>query len=156
PPYLGPWTAEAITPYFGPQYDVIDRAALYWWMGRLGVSHADLLNDPVARQYLGRALGVRYFLFGNLVETGSFEVFTYLVDAEYGFLASGARVHVRNPRELKPRLAEIAWLTKLAPDERLRVERDATVWDQMLIEIRRLDRDSQQARACADACRRAL
>src|SRR5262249_18777879 len=65
PPSLGPWAAEAIAPYLGPQYDVIDRATMYWWMGRLGVTHADLLNDPVARQYVGRALGVRYFLFGT-------------------------------------------------------------------------------------------
>src|SRR5207247_754731 len=110
PPYLSWWTPESLAPYFGPEYLVADRSELFWWMGRLGITPFDLLNDPVARLYLGRAMNIRYFLFGNLVQTGSFYVTTYVVDAEYGFLVSSARIHVSRLPELKNRLSELAWL----------------------------------------------
>src|SRR5262249_32714256 len=125
PPYLRTLTPNLLAPYFAPEYEVVDRAELYWWMGRLGIRPTDLLNNPVARLYLGRALNIRYFLFGNIVQTGSFDVTTHLVDVEYGFLASSARIHVPSPAdprrilyELKLRLAELAYLTKMTPDQR--------------------------------------
>src|SRR5438132_944689 len=78
PPSLATRTSENISSYRTTQYEVVDRATLYWWMRRLGITSGDVLNDPVARQYLGRSLGVRYFLFGNLIQTLSFDVSTYL------------------------------------------------------------------------------
>ncbi|MFL5341791.1 MAG: hypothetical protein ACJ8F7_16725, partial [Gemmataceae bacterium] len=121
---LGSWAAQNIAPYFAPNYDPVDRAELLWWMGRLGLTSGDLLADPAARVYLGRALNARYLLLSTLQHTVRFDVTTYLVDAEYGFLAGAGRVHAQRDDELKSCLSELAWLTKLAPDERTRVLRD--------------------------------
>jgi tetratricopeptide (TPR) repeat protein len=155
PRYLSWWTADHLVPHFSPPYDVVSRAEVYWWMGRLGITPRDVLFDPVARHYLGRALNVRYFLLGHIVQTASFDTTTYLVDAEFGYLASTARIHVRSPAELKFRLPELAWLTKLDPAERLRVEQDNLTWDKMLIEIR-LHRQNARYALGIDLCRRAL
>ncbi len=155
PPYLGWWTPEQLAPYFSPEYLAVDRSELFWWMGRLGITPFDLLNDPVARLYLTRAMNVRYFLFGNLVQTASFNVTTYLVDAEYGFLVSSARIHVRNPAELKPRLNELAWLTKMSPDERRRIENDNAQWALLFNDIRQAEQRQQFAN-CMVLCQKAL
>src|SRR5262249_18755022 len=108
PPGLGPWTADQIAPYFFPTYEIVDRAEVFYFMGRLGLTLRDVVTDPVARLLLARALGVRYFLFGTLRETASFDVTTHLVDAEVGYQVGGARLHVFNPFELKCRLGELA------------------------------------------------
>jgi len=42
--------------------------------------------------------------------------------SELGYLTSSARVHVRGVPELKLRLGELAWLTKLAPEQLVRSE----------------------------------
>lgn len=155
PPYLSWWTAEHIAYYMSPPYEIVSRAELFWWMGRLGITTRDLLLDPVARLYLGRALNVRYFLTGHLVQTASFDVTTYVVDAEFGYLASSARVHVQSVQELKLRLSELAWLTKLDPAERLRIEQDNLAWEKMLIEIR-LHRQNARYQLGIELARRAL
>src|SRR5439155_17503981 len=58
---------------------------------------------------------VRYFIFGNIVQTASFDVNTYMIDAEYGFLNGRGFVHARNPHELKYRLGELARETASPP-----------------------------------------
>ncbi|MCI0683416.1 MAG: hypothetical protein L0Y71_15030 [Gemmataceae bacterium] len=121
PPGLGPWTAHHLAPYFRSRYDVIDPSEVYWWMGRMGMSMRDLLVDAGARRWLARAVGVRYFVVGALVETASFNVHTYMIDAEFGYLHSSAHIHARNPRELKLRLGELAHLTMCDPGERTRI-----------------------------------
>lgn len=118
PPYLSTWTPAALAPYFSTRYDVVDPAELYWYMGNLGLTIQDVMNDPNARRWLGRAVGVRYFVFGNCIETTSFDVNTYLIDVETGFQQGAATINVRNPFELKLRLAELAQLTMLTPEER--------------------------------------
>ena len=85
PPVLGPWTADNLAPYFCPPYDVVDRETVCWYMNRLGLSLRDVLTDPVARRWLGRALGVRFFVLGDVRQTASFVVTTHLVDAECGY-----------------------------------------------------------------------
>ena len=119
-PYgLGGWTADHIAPYFYPTYDLVDRGETYWWMGRLGLSVRDVLRDPSARLLLARAMGVRYFLMGNLRETGSFDATAQLIDAEFNALVSSGNIHVRSPRELKYRLAELAQVTLMPPEQRV-------------------------------------
>src|SRR5205807_1004490 len=50
PPGLGPWTAENITPYFYPAYELVDGGEVNWYMGRMGMTFRDLLTDPSARR----------------------------------------------------------------------------------------------------------
>lgn len=111
----GAWVADAIAPYFGSMYDVVDRGEVFWWMGRLGFTLRDVLIDPSARLCLARAMGVRFFLTGNLRETASFNATTYLIDAEFNAQIGSGMVHVHNPFELKLRLGELARLTQLPP-----------------------------------------
>src|SRR5690606_10925495 len=95
-----------------------DPAEVYWFMGRMGLSLRDVMEDPIARRWLSRAVGVRYFLFGNHIETASFDVNTYLIDAEYGYLIGSSRIHVQNRFDLKWRLPEAASVTLMTPAER--------------------------------------
>lgn len=117
PPSLGYWTPTNLAPYFSWRYEVVDPAEVYWYMGRMGLTMNDLIADPNARRWLGRAVGVRYFVLGSLTQTASFDVNTYLLDAEFGYLQGSARIHVRDPYELKLRLPELAQLTLMTPAE---------------------------------------
>ena len=119
PPSLSGWTPNHLTPYFAQRYDVVDPAEVYWFMGRMGITMRDLMVDPAARRWLGRAIGVRYFVLGNHIETASFDVNAYLIDAEFGFLQGHGHIHVQNRLELKLRLPELAQLTLMTPAERV-------------------------------------
>jgi TolB-like protein len=123
PPILGPYTADALAPYFSPPYEVVDREVVCWYMNRMGLSLRDVLLDPAARRWLGRALGVRYFVLGTIEQTHSFVVTTYLVDAESGWVYGSGRIHVGNAFEMKCRLGELAYETMLSPRERERRRR---------------------------------
>jgi tetratricopeptide (TPR) repeat protein len=118
PPGLSLWTPLGLAPYFRANYDIVDPAEVYWMMGQMGLSVSDVMNDPIARRWLGRALRVQAFVVGTVEQTASFNVSTYLLNAEHGYLQGSARVHVRNPFELKLRLGEIASLTMMPPQQR--------------------------------------
>ncbi len=122
PTYLSWWIPANLAPYLTRDYREIDRAELLWWMGRLGVTPADLVRDHAARIYLARAVDARYFLFGSAVEVDDLRLTDYLVEAATGFLVSGARIQVRDAGDLRNQLGELAWLTTLTPDERRRVD----------------------------------
>ena len=83
------------------------------------------------------------------------------MDAELGFLTSSARIHVPNAEELKVRLGELAWLTKLAPEERQRVQREAAAWDLLIADIQRRHQPAAAQQSpdwgtIIDLCRKAL
>jgi tetratricopeptide (TPR) repeat protein len=112
---LSSWTPQNLAPYFSPPFEVVDRSELFWWMGRMGMTVRDLMEDPNARRWLGRALNVRYFVLGTITQTASFNVDTYMIDSEYGYLNGRGFVHVYNPFELKCRLGELARMTQTPP-----------------------------------------
>lgn len=140
PPGLGAWTAEQLGAYLCPPYEIVDRGEVFWWMGRLGLTVRDVVVDPGARRWLGRAMGVRYFLFGSLTETASFIAETHLVDAEHGCEIGSGAIHVRNPVELKLRLCELARLTLMPPQERVVYVR----------QVEESERVLQEAHRCSD------
>jgi tetratricopeptide (TPR) repeat protein len=111
PPYWSYWVPQQLAWYSTPQYQVVDPGELNWWMWRMGMTVQDLMYNPYARRWLGRALNIRYFAFGSIVQTGSFDVNTYLIDAENGYLAGRGFVHARTHRELRWRLGELAQMT---------------------------------------------
>ena len=113
PPILSTWVPQALAPYFRPQYEVVEPGEVYWMMANLGMTMADVVNDPNARRWLGRALNVQAFVLGTIEETASFHVTTYLVDAEHGYQQGSARIHVHNAIELKMRLGELVQLTTM-------------------------------------------
>ena len=118
PPSLSYWTPNHLAPYFASRYEIVDPSEVYWFMGRMGLTMRDVMQDPVARRWLARAVGVRYFLLGSHVETTSFDVNTHLIDAEYGYLMGSGRINVQNRFELNLRLPELASITLMSPAER--------------------------------------
>ncbi len=136
-PGSGAWVAGQIAPYYCPPYDVVDRGELFWYMARLGLSVRDVLHEPAARRWLGRALGVRYFVFGSLRQSGDgADATAHLVDAEYGFEYGAGRIHVHDPIELKLRLGELARLTLLPHQQRVIVLQQAEQSQELVIEAR--------------------
>jgi tetratricopeptide (TPR) repeat protein len=153
--YLGQAVAERIGPYFGASYELVDRAEWHWWMGRLGITYQDLITDRVARVYLCRALNVRYVLFGDVTVTAGYDASAYLVDAEYGFVVGAARTHGANRPNLKMRLPELARVTQMPPQERMRFEQQNASWEVTLIRLRELFEQNSWG-PCSGACREAL
>src|SRR5262249_12818412 len=103
PASFGDWAAEQITTYYGPVYEVVGRGEVCWYMGRLGLTMRDVLVDASARRWLARALNVRFFVFGSIQHTASFDVSTHFVDAESGAKQGGGQIHVQDQQELKLR-----------------------------------------------------
>jgi tetratricopeptide (TPR) repeat protein len=135
PPALGDWTPQQLAPYLQfAGYDIVDPAEVYWYMGSLGMTMNDLMTDPSARRWLGRAVGARFFLLGTIEQTASFDVSTYLIDAEFGYLQGGARMHVRSPFELRLRMGELAQLTLMNPAERQALLAQAAAYDALMLQ----------------------
>jgi tetratricopeptide (TPR) repeat protein len=118
PPGLSVAAPNLLAPYFRRHYDLVDSREVFWMMGRLGMTQFDLMNDPNARRWLGRALHAQFFLMGTVEQTASFDVSTYLLNAEQGWLQGSGRVHVRNAFELKVRAGELAHVTQLPAAQR--------------------------------------
>ncbi|HMC64309.1 MAG TPA: tetratricopeptide repeat protein, partial [Gemmataceae bacterium] len=151
PPGIGDWAAESMAAHFAPTYEVVDRGAVFWYMGRLGLTVRDVLVDASARLYLSRALNVRYFAFGVVQQTASFNVTTHLVDAETGAKQGSGSIHVQDHQELKLRMAELAKQTRSDPAEQARFQQEAKESEQLVNEARRLVKAGQNERAIAVA-----
>jgi hypothetical protein len=111
PPWLAWWTPQNLLPYLANSYDVVPPGPTHWWMKKMGITTKQLMFDPYARMWLGRAMNVQYFLFGNIVETASFDVNTFLVEAETGYLKGRGWMHAHHPDELRFRLGDLAAMT---------------------------------------------
>ena len=108
PAAMGDWAADQLGSYFCQTHEIIDRGEVCWYMGRLGITMRDVLTDPVARVCLAQALNVRYFVYSAIVQTGSFNVETHLIDAQSGSRTGTGTIHVQDHEELKLRLHELA------------------------------------------------
>ncbi|HQR06165.1 MAG TPA: tetratricopeptide repeat protein [Gemmatales bacterium] len=128
-PALSTWTPESLTPYFAAGYEVIDRGEVDWMMSRLGLTLGDVIRDSSVRRWLGRALGVRYFVVGCILATDGLAVTTSLLDAEQGWETGRGQVVVHHLRELKLRLPELARMTTASATERARLEHEAAQWE---------------------------
>ncbi|MFQ3591855.1 MAG: tetratricopeptide repeat protein [Gemmataceae bacterium] len=118
PPATTDLLAEQLAWYMGGSYEIIDRGEVSWYMGRLGLTMREVLTDPVARRCLAQALNARFFVFGTLRETASFDVDTHLFDAETNQRTGTASIHVKDTNELKLRLGELARQLGAKPDEK--------------------------------------
>ncbi len=133
PPQLSSWTPQQLDPYLRSRFDLVDPAEVYWYMARMGMTMRDLMDDPNARRWLGRAVNVQFFLLGSLVETNSFDVNTYLLEAEHGYLQGSARINVRNAAELRVRLGELAQQTLMTDAERRALLAQAQQYDALVL-----------------------
>jgi len=155
PAGFGDWAADQLAAYFAPSYEVVDRSQVCWYMARMGVSMPDLLVDATARFWLGRAIGVRFFVFGCAQQTHSFNVTTRLVDIETGSVQESASIHVQDHTEFKLRAGELAGQMRADPAQRSRLQQEARQTEQLITQARRLLADNCPDRA-AELCRDAL
>jgi tetratricopeptide (TPR) repeat protein len=155
PDGFGDWAADHLASYYAPTYEVVDRGVLFWYMGRLGLTVRAVATDPCASRYLARALGVRYFAFGVVQQTASFDVTAHLLDAETGARQGTGNIHVQDHPELKLRMNELVRQTLTNPTEQARLQREGKEGERQLNEARQLLKAGQPAQA-AEACRAAL
>jgi tetratricopeptide (TPR) repeat protein len=138
PAALGDWAADSVAPYLGGNYELIDRGEVCWYMGRLGLTMRDLLRDAEARLCLARALHARFFVFGTVQPTASFNVDTHLVDAETGARTGTASIHVKDQQELKLRAGELAQQMGVQPAEQKKLAQQAAATEKALNDTRAL------------------
>jgi tetratricopeptide (TPR) repeat protein len=142
PTYWSGHIADHFATYLAPEWEAVDRGEWIWWMGRLGLSFADLLSDPAARIVLARSLNARYFLFGSMARRSSWDIRAYLVEPETGSLVSASRVSAKDGTELKTRLPDLCRKLKYTPQERKADESLNAQWAWLLNEIEQArDRD---------------
>src|SRR5262249_46235385 len=111
--------------------------------------------DASARRWLGRALNVRFFVFGVIQQTASFNVSTHLVDAETGVKQGTAQIHVKDPNELKLRAPELARQTLQNPADHARLQVAAKANEAQLNAARQLVKAGKAAQA-VQVCQAAL
>jgi colicin import membrane protein len=128
-PELSTWTPDQLMPYFSRGYDVVDRGEVFWMMGRLGLTLSDVLKDTSVRRWLGRALGVRYFVVGRIQAMNGISVTTSMLDAEQGWEVGRGQILVQHLRDLKLHLPELARFTMMNPAERQRMELEAAAME---------------------------
>jgi hypothetical protein len=130
---------------------VVERGEVCWYMGRLGITMRDVLVDASARQCLAQALNVRFFLYGAIEQTHSFNVTTHLLDAVTGARTGTGSIHVQDPNELKLRMHELARQTGAGREEQTRLAREGQDNEKALGEARRLQQAGQYPQAAAAA-----
>lgn len=155
PPGLGDWAADQLASYYAPSYEVVDRGAVFWYMGRLGLSVRDVLTNASARLCLGRALDTRWFVFGVVQQTASFTVTTHLVDAQTNATSKQASIHVQDHQELKLRMGELVRQTTADAAGAAALQTETRESEARVNEARRLVSAGQYARA-ANVCKEGL
>jgi tetratricopeptide (TPR) repeat protein len=156
PPGLVPvgcdnWAADQLAGCFAVQYEVIDRGEVCWWMGRLGLTMRDVLNDPSARVALAQAVNARFFIFGGMKYTASFDVTTHLVDAHTGAKAGGGFIHVQDHNELKLRMQELVGQTTGTPAQAKQLAQAGRDSEKVVNDARQLLQAGKYAEASAAA-----
>jgi len=147
PAGFGDWSADHFACQFTGCYEVVDRGEVCWYMNMMNMSVRDLLTDPSARKWLGRALNVRYFAFGIIEQTASFNVSTHVVDVESGVRQGTGSIHVRDHQELKLRMGELARQTQGDPLQRDAAQKQAKENERRLNEARQLMQGGRSAQA---------
>jgi tetratricopeptide (TPR) repeat protein len=155
PPAVGDWAADQFAASFGGRYELVERGEVCWYMGRLGVTMKDVLGDAAARRCLAQALNVRFFVFGSIQQTSSFDVATHLVDADTGARTGTGKIHVQDHQELKLRMTELAQQLGAPGAEQAQLARQGQESEKALNEIRKLQKAGQYTKA-AEMSRAAL
>ena len=142
PPGLVPigcdnWIADQLAACYAPTHDVIDRGEVCWWMGRLGITMRDVLNDPASRVALAQALNAQFFIFGGMKHTASFDVTTTMIDAQNGGKTGGGAIHVQDQNEMKLRLPELVRQTLGTKEQAQEIARQGADSEKVIAEARK-------------------
>ncbi len=156
PPGLVPvgcdnWAADQLAGCFAAQYEVIDRGEVCWWMGRLGLTMRDVLNDPSSRVALAQSLNARFFVFGGMKHTASFDVTAAMIDAQTGAKTGGGAIHVQDQTEMKLRMQELVGQTTGTPAQAKQLAQDGRDSEKAVNDARQLLQTGKYAEASAAA-----
>jgi tetratricopeptide (TPR) repeat protein len=154
PPAASELLAEQFASYCGGSYEIIDRGEVCWHMGRLGLTMREVMRDPISRRCLAQSLNARYFVFGAVQETASFNVETHLVDAETGARTGTGKIHVKDLQELKLRAGELARQIGANPADQASLAKKGAASEKALTEARGLL--AKEPGKAADVARTAL
>ncbi len=106
-------------------------------MGRLGITMRDVLNDPASRVALAQALNARFFIFGGMKHTASFDVTTTMIDAQNGGKTGGGAIHVQDQNEMKLRLPELVRQTLGTKEQAQVIARQGADSEKVITEARK-------------------
>jgi tetratricopeptide (TPR) repeat protein len=156
PPGLVPagcdnWAADQLAACYAAQYEIIDRGEVCWWMGRLGITMRDVLFDPTARAALAQSLNARFFVFGSMTHTASFDVTTHMMDAQTGAKTGGGFIHVQDHNEMKLRMQELVGQTSATPAQAKQLAQAGRDSEKSLNDARKLLQAGKYAEASAAA-----
>jgi tetratricopeptide (TPR) repeat protein len=151
PPAVGDWAADHFVSYCGSTYEVIERGEVCWYMGRLNITMRDVLYNPAARRALSQALGVRFFMFGAIEQTASFNVSANMIDAETGARTGSGMIHVQDHNEIKLRMAELVRQTGAGAKEQAQLAQAGAATEKALTEARKQLSGGDATRAAATA-----
>jgi tetratricopeptide (TPR) repeat protein len=151
PPAVGDWAADHFGSYCGSSYEIVERGEVCWYMGRLNITVKDVMYNPGARRALSQALGARFFLFGTIEQTASFNVSTHLIDAETGARTGTGMIHVQDHNEIKLRMQELVRQTGAGAQEQARLARAGAATEKALTEARKQLAAGDAARSAATA-----
>ena len=108
PPNLGDAASDQFASYFGSSFDIIERGEVCWYMGRLGITFADIVTDPGARIALAQAMNAQFYCFGTVIQTNSLDVEAHLMNLTTNQRTATGKIHVQDHEEMKLRLGELA------------------------------------------------
>jgi tetratricopeptide (TPR) repeat protein len=155
PPAFGDVASDHFASCFGATYDIVDRGEVSWYMGRLGITMRDVLTNAGARIALAQSLNVRFFAYGVIQQTASFNVSTHLIDAETGARHGGGDIHVQDHQELKLRMNELVKQTVAKPEQQAKLAQAGKENEKLLNDARKLYETGKYKEA-ADASREGL
>jgi tetratricopeptide (TPR) repeat protein len=156
PPGLVPagsdnWAADQLAGCFATQYEVIDRGEVCWWMGRLGLTMRDVLTDPASRIALAQSLNARFFIFGGIQHTASFNVTAHVIDAQTGVKSGSGAIHVQDQAEMKLRMGELVAQASGTPAQARQLAQAGRESEQVVNDARKLLQAGKYAEASATA-----
>jgi len=151
PPACGDWAADHFAACFGPSYQVVERGEVCWYMGRLGITMREVVNDPSARVALAQAMNVRFFLYGGIEQTNSLNVTAHLIDAPTGARTGTGMIHVQDHNEMKLRMDELARQVGAPPAEQARLAKQGQASEKAVGEARKLLQAGSYTQAAAVA-----
>jgi tetratricopeptide (TPR) repeat protein len=155
PPAVGDWAADNFASYLAASFDIVERGEVCWYMGRLGITLRDVMNDAFARRSLAQALNVRFVVFSAIEETHSLNVTTQLVDADTGAQTGSGMIHVQDHEEMKLRMQELAGQIAAPKDQQAKLAKQAQDNEKAITEARRLQKSGNAAKA-AQVAKQAL
>src|SRR5262249_41532430 len=118
-PAAGRTIAEELLPAFKPRFNLVERSQLGKVIAELRLEAGDLAENDAGRQELGRLARVRYLVIGSVTPFCGITVNARLVDVRTGLIVQTAKIVVRTPDEIVPRLPQLAAMLMMSDEQEI-------------------------------------